>query len=241
MIITNTSHIEDYFWTFVLFIKIMKEKYTIIKPCKLLSVSHGLTGKMAGMSAITSSMLCNEYCERLRSISGTVCEKCYTLKYLQSRPSVEKCYRENTELLTKSVIPIHQLPFINAAMCRLESFGDIINATHLQNYINLVKKNNHCMFCLFTKNYTVVFNYFKTHKQPQNLSIVISSLLLNQPFDVRFLADIPLKNVKIFTVYSKPYAKGNGVVINCGKNRCIDCQRCYKPNKTPIYISEILK
>ena len=204
----------------------MKEKYTIIKPCKLLSVSHGLKGKMAGMPAITSSMLCNEYCERLRSISGTVCEK---------------CYRENTELLTKSVIPIHQLPFINAAMCRLESFGDIINATHLQNYVNLVKKNNHCMFCLFTKNYTVVFNYFKTHKQPKNLSIVISSLLLNQPFDASFLADIPLKNVKIFTVYSKPYAKGNGVVINCGKNRCIDCQRCYKPNKTPIYISEILK
>ena len=97
MIITNTSLIEDYFWTFVLFIKIMKEKYTIIKPCKLLSVSHGLTGKMAGMPAITSSMLCNEYCERLRSISGTVCEKCYTLKYLQSRPSVEKCYEDNTK------------------------------------------------------------------------------------------------------------------------------------------------
>ena len=37
------------------------------------------------------------------------------------------------------------------------------------------------------------------------------------------------------------YRTGNGVVINCGKNRCIDCQRCYKANKTPIYISEILK
>ena len=42
-------------------------------------------------------------------------------------------------------------------------------------------------------------------------------------------------------LYSKAYAKGNDVIINCGKNRCIDCQRCYKPNKTPIYISEILK
>ena len=219
----------------------MKEKYTIIKPCKLLSISQGLTGKMAGMPAITSSMLCNEYCERLRSIPNTVCEKCYTLKYLQARPSVDKCYRENTELLTKGIIPIHQLPFINATMCRLESFGDIINATHLQNYINLIKKNNHCMFALFTKNYTVVFDYFKTHKQPKNLSLVISSLLLNQPFDVSFLKDINLTNVKIFTVYSKPYAKGNGVIINCGKNRCIDCQRCYKKNKTPIYVSEILK
>ena len=219
----------------------MKEKYTIIKPCQLLLVSQGLTGKMSGMPAITSSTLCNEYCNRLRATPGTVCEKCYTLKYLQSRPSVAERYRENTELLTTGIIPIHQLPFINAAICRLETFGDIVNATHLQNYINLIKKNSHCMFSLFTKNYTVVFNYFKSHKQPKNLSIVISSLLLNQPFDVSFLADITLKNVKIFTVYTKAYAQGNGVVINCGKNRCIDCQRCYKSNKTPMYISEILK
>ena len=219
----------------------MKEKFAIYPQCKLLSISQGLTGKMSGMPAITSSMLCNEHCQKLSLITGSVCEKCYTLKYLQSRPSVDKCYRENTELLTKSVIPVHQLPFINAAMCRLESFGDIINATHLQNYINLVKKNNHCVFSLFTKNYTVVFNYFKTHKQPKNLSIVISSLLLNQPFDVNCLNETNITNVKIFTVYTKAYAKGNGVVINCGKNRCIDCRRCYKSNKTPIYISEILK
>ena len=97
------------------------------------------------------------------------------------------------------------------------------------------------MFSLFTKNYTVVFQYFKVHKQPKNLSIVISSLLLNQPFDVTNLADANLTNVKIFTVYTKAYTENNGVAINCGKNRCIDCQRCYKPNKTPIYISEILK
>ena len=218
----------------------MKENYAILQNCKLLSVSQGLTGKMTGMPAITSSMLCNEHCQKLSNIIGTVCEKCYTMKYLKSRPAVEKCYAENTELLTSSVIPIKQLPFINATMCRLETFGDIVNATHLQNYINLIKKNNHCMFSLFTKNYTVVFDYFKTHKQPKNLSLVISSLLLNEPFGLEFLPEY-LTNVKIFTVYSKPFAKGNNVTINCGKNRCVDCRRCYTKNKNPIFISEILK
>ena len=241
MIITNTSLIEDYFWTFVLFVKIMNEKFSIIKPCKLLSVSQGLTGKMAGMSAITSSMLCNEHCQKLSKITGSVCEKCYTKKYLSCRPSVEKCYADNTKLLSESIIPIKQLPFINAAMCRLETFGDIVNVTHLQNYINIVKKNNHCMFSLFTKNYTVVFQYFKTHKQPKNLSIVISSLLLNEPFDVSKIRDLGLTNLKIFTVYTKAYANKNGIVINCGKNRCIDCRRCYTKNKIPIYVSELLK
>ena len=219
----------------------MKENYAILDNFKLLSVSQGLTGKMTGMPAITTSMLCNEHCQKLSQIIGTVCEKCYTMKYLKSRPAVEKCYAENTELLTSSIIPIKQLPFINAAMCRLETFGDIVNATHLQNYINLIRKNNHCMFSLFTKNYTVVFEYFKKHKQPKNLSIVISSLLLNEPFDVSFLKETALTNIKIFTVYTKPFAKGNSVIINCGKTRCIDCRRCYTKNKEPIYISELLK
>ena len=218
----------------------MKENYAILQNFKLLSVSQGLTGKMTGMPAITTSMLCNAHCQKLSNIIGTVCEKCYTMKYLKSRPAVEKCYAENTDLLTSSIIPIKQLPFINAAMCRLETFGDIVNTTHLQNYVNLIKKNNHCMFSLFTKNYTVVFDYFKTHKQPKNLSIVISSLIINEPFELEFLPD-HLTNVKIFTVYSKPFAKDNNVAINCGKNRCVDCRRCYTKNKNPIYISEILK
>ena len=37
----------------------MKENYAILQNFKLLSVSQGLTGKMTGMPAITTSMLCN--------------------------------------------------------------------------------------------------------------------------------------------------------------------------------------
>ena len=218
----------------------MKE-FIIEKPFETITVSQGLTGKMAGMPTITTSLFGNTNCLRLSNIKGTVCEKCYAVKYLNLRPNVRYVYNKNTYLLKDSIIPRNQLPFINAAYCRLESFGDIVNATHLQNYINIVKKNNHCVFSLFTKNYAVVFDYFKKNKQPKNLSIVISSLLINEPFNVDFLKETNLNNVKIFTVYTKTYANGNNVVINCGKTRCIDCLRCYKPSKTPIYISEILK
>ena len=152
---------------------------------------------MSGMPAVTSSMLCNENCQALMNIKGSVCEKCYTKKYLSARPNSEKCYRENTELLSSSIIPTKQLPFINAALCRLESFGDITNATHLHNYINLIRKNSHCTFSLFTKNYTMVFNYFKEHKQPRNLSIVFSSLMLNTPFDITPILQLGLTNVKL--------------------------------------------
>lgn len=219
----------------------MKEKFVNLQQYKLLTVSQGLTGKMSGMPAVTSSMLCNENCQALMNIKGSVCEKCYTRKYLTARPNSEKCYRENTDLLSSSIIPTKQLPFINAALCRLESFGDITNATHLHNYINLIRKNNHCTFSLFTKNYAMVLSYFKEHKQPRNLSIVFSSLMLNTPFDIAPIQQLGLTNVKIFTVYTRKYADKNGITITCGKNRCIDCQKCYKKNKAPIYISELLK
>ena len=54
----------------------MKENYGILDNFKLLSVSQGLTGKMTGMPAITTSMLCNEHCQKLSQIIGTVWEKC---------------------------------------------------------------------------------------------------------------------------------------------------------------------
>ena len=54
-------------------------------------------------------------------------------------------------------------------------------------------------------------------------------------------ADLGLKNLKIFTVYTKKYADKYSVPINCGKNRCIDCRRCYTKNKTPVFIAELLK
>ena len=43
----------------------MKINFITDKPYKTLTVSHNLTGKMAGMPAITTSLLCNENCKKL--------------------------------------------------------------------------------------------------------------------------------------------------------------------------------
>lgn len=218
----------------------MKERFATIDSCiKLLSVSQGLTGKMAGIPAITTSSLCNPNCKKNAQIKGSVCERCYTKKYLQSRPCVQDCYQQNSILLSTSLIPTNQLPFINATICRLESFGDIINSTQIENYARLARKNSHCKFALFTKNYILVENFFKTHQQPKNLAIIVSSLMLNKPIKTNYFAH--LNNLKVFTVYEKEFADTNNIVITCGKRRCIDCKLCYLKNKTPIYISELLK
>ena len=48
----------------------MKENFIKTKPFKTLAISQGLTGKMAGMPAITTSLLCNENCKKLSNIIG---------------------------------------------------------------------------------------------------------------------------------------------------------------------------
>ena len=45
---------------------------------------------------------------------------------------------------------------------------------------------------------------------------------------------------KIFTVYNISYIRDNGIEINCGKKKCIECQLCYSHNDVK-YINEKIK
>ena len=75
-------------------------------------------------------------------------------------------------------------------------------------------------------------------KKPENLSIVVSSPLLNKPTEVD-------KNKfwfvnHVFTVYDKKFIADNKVDINCGARSCVGCQLCYHTN-TDFYVREKLK
>lgn len=204
---------------------------------ELIKVSTGLTGKMQGMTVITTSAADNEHCKKLASIKGSVCEHCYSKRSLSYRPNVRDCYKRNGEILSREIIPENQIPFINSTMCRLESHGDLINEIHLENYINIAKKNPHCTFALWTKQYPLITHYFKTHKQPENMIVVVSALMLNKPVDLKIYENFGMI-VKSFTVYDK--IEGSKVDINCGGRKCVECRRCYTKDGDKI-ISELLK
>lgn len=204
---------------------------------ELLKVSTGLTGKMAGMTVITSSMLHNENCAKLSKMKGSVCEHCYSQRALSYRANVRECYEKNGKILSTDIIPENELPYINSAFCRLESHGDLINETHLVNYIRLAEKNPHCTFAMWTKNYRVLLTYFrKGNLQPQNMQIVLSSPMLNKEMNLAPFERIGLR-VKSFTVYDKEAAEQ--MDINCGGRKCIECRRCYA--SADKYIREKLK
>ena len=205
---------------------------------QLLKVSTKLTGKMEDMTVISSSMTNNANCQKLSKCNGTICQHCYSKSALSYRPNVRRCYEANGEILSGSIIPKEQLPFINSQYCRFESHGDLHNAIHLENFVNIAKKNHHCQFALWTKQYKIVLDYFKTHKQPKNMNIIISSLMVNKPINPAPFEAIGLK-VKTFTVWDKETAKN--VEINCGGRKCIECLACYKKGGRVKVINEEIK
>ena len=201
---------------------------------ELLTVSTKLTGKMEGMTVITSSCTNNPHCQELAKIEGTICSHCYSMRGLSYKEKPRKAYMKNGRILSSGIIPKEELPYINAQICRLESHGDLINEAHLENYVNLCKKNRHCKFSLWTKQWKIVEKYFETHKSPQNLTIIFSSLMINKQMNIQKYKDMGLK-CKVFTVYSKDYLKEhNEIKINCGANNCLECQRCYLSKESVI-------
>ena len=132
------------------------------------------------------------------------------------------------------------MPVTNANIMRFESFGDLYNTTHLANYVMICERNPLTKFGLWTKNIWVLDELFNKNgvKKPDNLSIVVSSPMMNVQ------ADLDMNKYwftdHIFTVYDKKFIEDNNVNVNCGSRDCLGCQRCYHRD-TEFYVREQLK
>lgn len=207
---------------------------------ELLHITKKHTGKMEGMQSISTLSFNNPLCQKNKKIEGSICQKCYVVKALRYKNN-QKAFIENAEILTKNKIPLEFLPIINAAYFRFEAFGELINETQLINYINICKKNKNTSFALWTKNYKMILDFFNKHKAPNNLTILLSSLFINNPLNIENFKHLKIKNLKVFSVYDKEYIQNNNIKINCGSKKCITCLKCYKKNDKTEYINEVLK
>lgn len=148
-----------------------------------------------------------------------------------------KCLEKNYDVLTKKLIPVDKWPVLNCLMFRFESFGDVQNAIQLKNYFNLCKRNPRVQFTIWTKNMGIFENVLKNERKPKNLIIIVSSPVVNMPVKI---GRYPFAD-KVFTVYTKEYAEGAGISINCGAHSCAACQMCYNRNNHVQYVNEMLK
>ncbi len=197
-------------------------------------------GKMKGINSIGTSCANNPYCIKRRENGDSVCSHCYAATYMKMRKSLQQHLAENADILTTRLMTEREIPVTNANVFRFESFGDLYNATHLANYVLICERNPYTKFGLWTKNTWILDELFNDNriKKPDNLSIVVSSPMLNKQMELDrekfWFVD------HVFTVYTKKFIAENNIEINCGSRDCLGCQLCYHTN-TDFYVREKLK
>ena len=158
------------------------ERDTDFSTCKAvtgLHVSDHMTGKMDGIKCITTACTVNEHCKSLHT--NGICKHCYAFRYLQLRPNVRKCYERNSNVLSNDMDVAYMPSFRHGDFVRFESFGDLINREHIENYLLICFKNPNANFALFTKRRFILEAFFKSFevKKPKNLAIVSSAYTMN--------------------------------------------------------------
>lgn len=211
-----------------------------------LFTSTGLTGKVAKIRAISTNCTLNPDCIKRFLLGIGICAFCYAFIAIKRgtfliRKAIPH-YTKNGDILSNRLLEDWEIPRYTVSTTRyidcfrFEAFGDLFNITHFENYVNIARKNPDIHFALWTKKWYIVNEYFKTHSRPKNLSIVISSLEIDKPFEpekhnLSFVPDV------VFTVTRDI----NKVNCKCGFGACANCQRCYHRHFKTIYIWELLR
>ena len=230
-----------------------------------LHISKG-SFKLEKINNISTNTLTNDYCIKQNKKNNIICTKCYSFKGLNFRKAMIPLLQNNSDLLSNNIIDINFLPIIYNIYFRFNSHGELINEIHLINLINIVNKNKHCNFALWTKRNDIIKKYFDKNKKPDNLILIYSNPKLNKPmnktpkyFDKTFNNVIKLSYKDYFNKYTmfiddelidntlkRNIKKQYDIYkndfnkmnnVNCFE-KCIDCLKCYTHNNIKTIIEK---
>ena len=230
-----------------------------------LHISKG-SFKLDKIDNISTNTKTNDYCIKQNKKQNTICFKCYSFKGLEFRKNMIPLLQNNSDLLSKNIIDIDFLPIIYSIYFRFNSHGELINEIHLINLINIVNKNKHCNFALWSKRNDIIKKYFDNNVKPDNLILIYSNSKLNKPmnklpkhFDKTFNNVIKLSYKDYFNKYTMFIDKkhiDNTLKSNIKKQydiykndfnkmnnvncfeKCIDCLKCYTHNNITTIIEK---
>lgn len=211
----------------------------------LWTVNH-TANKLEGITSISSSVHDNCYCKARRADTDSICSRCYAHSQQSYQTGLKEHNILNGIILRNVLLPVsvYKILPILFPVLRIESFGDVQNVTQARNYIRIIKANPRKRCAVWTKNISTWHTAFvQENGKPKNTTFVISSPYLNTPIPETILERFPEVD-HIFTVYDKKYIRENGIKINCGGKKCMECikqkKNCYFRN-TELYINEELK
>lgn len=193
-----------------------------------------LTGKLKGFKAINTNTLSNEFCTKMRKTSA-VCRACYSASMLQGiRKNCVKPWENNSRLLSESLLDDHQIPNIFEHTIRLHAHGELINYTHLLNYIAIANRNPRTTFAIWTKRKNLIRRAIKAGLIPDNFILIYS-----HPKTDKTAAAVPVGFDKAFS------ASDSGAIstgeFECTGKSCADCMACYRKTSGHNFIVEKIK
>ena len=200
-----------------------------------ININH-LTMEMYGKMEFFGSFnaLNDNFCKKMRKIKGSICQNCYSEKFMKFRPMAKNKFAKNSEVISKELLVINDFPRINMIYFRFNAFGELINSIHFLNLCTFAKANPKVTFVLWTKRMKIVDMNIK--EKPDNMIIIYSSLKMNI-INVKK----PKNADKVFTVYTEEFAKEHNININCGGKKCINCLNCYVDDNGIIFINELIR
>ena len=199
------------------------------------------SGKLKGIQSINTNSLSNPYCIERSKNPKSICSRCYSNTFLKLREGLKNHLEHNSKLLSSKILPKKDLPLINALYFRFQSFGDLINMTHLRNLVRIARKNPKVNFALWTKRtdlikqYLYHFDILNDIEFPPNIIVIYSNPMLDAP-----MFEVPNGFDKVFQVFNRDFVEKEIIFINCGANNCLECKKCYEFNNTYI-INELVK
>ena len=194
-----------------------------------------LTGKLKGFEAINTNTLTNDFCSKMRK-SDAICRECYSASMLEGlRKNCAPAWQRNSDIFSSKILLSEDLPVINAHSFRFHAHGELINLTHLINYMNIAIKNPFTTFALWTKRKNLVNEYIRTGGViPDNFILIYSN-----PKTDKVLSKIPVHFDKVFNASDSGEVKEGQT--ECTGKSCMSCMACYRKGNGHNIIVEKVK
>ena len=195
-----------------------------------------MTGKLEGFQAISTNTTTNEYCMKQNAVANTknICTHCYSHTMLKSyRKNMQPALQHNSDYLSSRVHDPEYLPTILQAFFRFNAHGELINLTHLENLVNIAKKNPHCRFALWTKRNDLIVKYFRDNDKPSNFVLVYSNPMIST-----VMSKLPKHFDKTF---NNVLEHEKVELQNCTGQKCKDCLLCYQHGTTDTIVEKVKK
>ena len=192
-----------------------------------------MTGKLKGIPALNTNTLTNDFCSKMRK-TDVICRICYSAAMLEGvRKSCVPAWQNNSDILAQA-IPVENLPSINAHTFRFHGHGELINYTHLENFMNISRKNPDTHFALWTKRIGFIRKWLKNNDALENVIFIYSNPKTN-----RVMNRPPEGFEKVFNaVYDDTVREGQ---TPCTGIKCIECMACYRHNEHTVIIEKVKK